>query len=637
MPQIKKVWKSKDIYLILTMRLFVLILLSCLCLISFTVSGQFVYQTQSGKPIVPYSSSNHTDEWEVYIRNTPLQANPEQQTTKEIKKQLEELSVPTLPHNNVLHKTTIANPPQLSTNFSAYSPNGLPNDNNIAISDSGIIISAQNTALRIYNQSGTYFTVQSLNGIGGYTSLSSSYDPKVMYDPVANRFILVFLTGYTWQNTKINVCFSKTANPTNGWWVYKLDGNPLNDSTWSDYPSIAMSDTELFIGINTFYNGSVNNSGYKQSTIWQINKTKGYTGATFGAGDTKYYHNIKYAGNPLFNLTPIKGGMNTYGDSIYILSNKAHTANNDTLMFLLKINTTIANSPVLSMNLCTDVLPYTLPPNAPQKNDTIKLNTNDCRILDGFFHNNEIHFVMNAREMPANRSAVLYGRIKNLNTTRNIDEVFIPDTLHNAFPSICFAGLTPSENSALIAFNHSGDSIFAGCSAVFIDDAMQISNPVRIVMGTSRMRQLGSQPERWGDYTGIQRKYNEPGVAWAACSRAIINGTVGKPQAWVAKLAHPNAILTHVTENSVQNTSLINVYPNPMRSQMSIDFEHPITEPAHIYILDMQGKKVATLYKDYIKAGKNTLFFNVHSLSNGIYNVIVQTSNKVYSHKIVVQ
>jgi hypothetical protein len=74
-----------------------------------------------------------------------------------------------------------------------------------------------------------------------------------------------------------------------------------------------------------------------------------------------------------------------------------------------------------------------------------------------------------------------------------------------------------------------------------------------------------------------------------------------------------------------------------MRSQMSIDFEHPITEPAHIYILDMQGKKVATLYKDYIKAGKNTLFFNVHSLSNGIYNVIVQTSHKVYSHKIVVQ
>lgn len=600
------------------------------------IQAQFVYQNQSGKEIVPYSATVFADEWEFSIKNTPLQANPEQQITRSIKQQLDGLSVPTLPHQLANQKISTVSPPQLSTNFAAYSPNGIPNDNNIAISDSGIIVAAQNTALRIFNETGTYFGVQSLNSIGGYTSMSSSYDPKILYDPAVNRFILVFLTGYTWQNTKINVCFSKTSNPTNGWWVYKLDGNPLNDSTWSDYPSIAMSDTELFVTVNTFYNGSVNNSGYKQSTIWQINKVKGYTGAPFGTGDTKYYHNIKYAGNPLFNLTPIKGGMTTYGDSMYFLSNKAHTANNDTLFFLLKINTTIPNSPVLSMNLCTDVQPYTLPPNAPQKNDTIRLNTNDCRILDGFYHNQQIHFVMNAREMPANKSSVLYGRIKNLNTIRNIDELFIPDTLHNAYGSICFAGLNASENSALIAFNHSGDSIFAGCSAVFVDDAMQISNPIRIKLGTSRMRQLGSQPERWGDYTGIQRKYNQPGIAWAACSRGIINGTVGKPEAWVAKLAHPNAILTQLAETPKLEQNF-NIYPNPVHTQMNIAFEHPATEPAHIYITDMQGKKVATLYQDYIKAGKNTLYFNVNALSVGIYSVVIQTRDKIYTHKIVVQ
>jgi hypothetical protein len=621
------------------MRILVFVLLSCFTLVSLTVSGQFIYDKQSGKNIEPYSCSEYNDPWEVFIRNVPLQANPEQHATRQLKKELEGLSVPTLPHNAYPQKISTVTPPQLSTNFAAYSPNGIPNDNNIAVSDSGIIIAAQNTTIRIFNDAGTYFSAQSLNGIGGYTSLSSSYDPKVTYDPVANRFILVFLTGYTWQNTKINVCFSKTSNPTNGWWVYKLDGNPLNDSTWSDYPSIAMSDTELFVTVNTFYNGSVNNSGYKQSTIWQINKTKGYTGATFGTGDTKYYHNIKYAGNPLFNLTPIKGGMATYGDSMYFLSNKAHTANNDSLFFLLKINTTIANSPVLTMNLCTDVLPYTLPPNAPQKNDTIKLNTNDCRILDGFYHNQQIHFVMNARQMPANKSSVLYGRIKNLNTTRNIDEVFIPDTLHNAFGSICFVGLNASENSALIAFNHSGDSIFAGCSAVFADDVMQISNPVRIKLGTSRMRQLGSQPERWGDYTGIQRKYNQPGVAWAACSRGIINGSIGRPEAWVSKLAHPNAILTQLAQSAVSNASLtsLSVYPNPVHTQMNITFEHPFTEPALIYITDMQGKKTATLYHDYIKAGKNTLYFNVNSISGGIYNVVIQTAEKVYTHKIMIQ
>ncbi|MCS7028505.1 MAG: T9SS type A sorting domain-containing protein [Bacteroidia bacterium] len=613
------------------------ILLLC---INLSLYAQFEYSSQPGKVIVPYSATNFVDEWEVSIKHIPFEANPEQKITQQIKRQLEQAHLPVLPNNiSKSQKTQLVSPPVVSTNFGAYPSNGIPNDNNIAISDSGIIVAAQNTALRIFNESGTYFGVQTLNSIGGYSSFSTSYDPKILYDPVANRFILVFLTGYTWQNTKINVCFSKTSNPTNGWWVYKLDGNPLNDSTWSDYPSIAMSDSELFVCVNTFYNGSVNNSGFKQSTIWQINKIKGYTGAPFGTNDTKYYYNIKYMGTPLFNITPIKGGISTYGDSIYFLSNKAHTANNDSLMFLLKINTTIPNSPVLSMQLCTDVLPYTLPPNAPQKNDTIKLNTNDCRVLDGFYHNQEIHFVMNARQMPANRSAVLYGRIKNLNTTRNIEEIFIPDTLHNAYPSICFAGLTPTEKSVFIAFNHSGDSVFAGCSAVFVDDAMQSSYPVRIKMGTSRMRQLGSQPERWGDYTGIQRKYNQIGVAWAACSRAIINGSVGRPEAWVAKLSHP--LLSSMSDNcfpSITQTTLdLSIFPNPVHSQMTVSWEHPYTEMAYIHIFDVQGKKVATLYQDYIKAGRNVLYFNTTALPNGVYILTVQTNSRTYSSKLVVQ
>ncbi|MDW8346394.1 MAG: T9SS type A sorting domain-containing protein [Bacteroidia bacterium] len=607
------------------------------CTITTWLNAQFDYQTQSGKEIVPYSAINFADEWEVNIKHTPFELNPEQKITKKIKQDLESLSLPLLPQYTANQKISLVNPPVVSTNFGAYPSNGIPNDNNIAISDSGIIVAAQNTALRIFNESGTYFGVQSLNSIGGYTSLSTSYDPKILYDPVANRFILVFLTGYTWQNSKINVCFSKTSNPTNGWWVYKLDGNPLGDSTWSDYPSIAMSDTELFVCVNTFYNGSVNNSGFKQSTIWQINKVKGYTGAPFGTGDTKYYHNIKYMGTPLFNITPIKGGLSTYGDSIYFLSNKAHTANNDSLMFLLKINTTISNSPVLTMQLCSDVLPYTLPPNAPQKNDTIKLNTNDCRILDGFYHNQEIHFVMNARQMPANRSAVLYGRIKNLNTIRNIEEIFIPDTLHNAYPSICFAGLTPTEKSVFIAFNHSGDSIFAGCSAVFVDDAMQSSNPVRIKLGTSRMRQLGSQPERWGDYTGIQRKYNQVGTAWAACSRGIINGSVGRPEAWVAKLTHPLLTSTADCSPIVAKPTEINIFPNPVQNQMNISFEHPRTERVCISIMDMQGKKVTTLYHDYIKAGKNLLSFNATVLSTGVYLLTLQTNTEIYTHKLIVK
>ena len=47
--------------------------------------------------------------------------------------------------------------------------------------------------------------------------LDRYYDPKVIYDPLSDRFILVFLEGSTSSDTRIVVGFTETNDPTQTW------------------------------------------------------------------------------------------------------------------------------------------------------------------------------------------------------------------------------------------------------------------------------------------------------------------------------------------------------------------------------------------------------------------------------------
>ena len=83
----------------------------------------------------------------------------------------------------------------------------------------------------------------------------NDYDPKVIYDPMEDRFVLIFLLGNAPPSTYIVTCFPETSDPTGDWNVYFLDGDPFSTGHWSDYPAIALSEEELFITINLLVPG----------------------------------------------------------------------------------------------------------------------------------------------------------------------------------------------------------------------------------------------------------------------------------------------------------------------------------------------------------------------------------------------
>ena len=90
----------------------------------------------------------------------------------------------------------------------------------------------------------------SLQQMANGSSFENYYDPKLIYDPTQDRFVLVFLKDNDAANSKIIVCFSSTNDPADPWHVYRLDGNPLDNNRWTDFPAVALS--ELTFGIIRF-------------------------------------------------------------------------------------------------------------------------------------------------------------------------------------------------------------------------------------------------------------------------------------------------------------------------------------------------------------------------------------------------
>ena len=85
------------------------------------------------------------------------------------------------------------------------------------------------------------------------------FDPKVIYDQYAQRFVVVALERTATAST-IVVAISQTSNPNLGWWVSAINAKmtffniPLgaNCNHWADYPGLAVDDKAVYITNNMF-------------------------------------------------------------------------------------------------------------------------------------------------------------------------------------------------------------------------------------------------------------------------------------------------------------------------------------------------------------------------------------------------
>src|SRR5690606_20436329 len=94
--------------------------------------------------------------------------------------------------------------------------------------------------------------------------------------------------------------------------------------------------------------------------------------------------------------------------------------------------------------------------------------------------------------------------------------------------------------------------------------------------------------ERWGDYTGIQRRFNATSQIWVSGYWGFANNKAGT---WMAELGGPKDGPEGLTKFSV--TKPMALFPNPSSTMVNVEFDMPQTGRAVVELKDMSGKVVA--------------------------------------------
>ena len=408
---------------------------------------------------------------------------------------------------------------------------GSPNDNTVAFSKDSILLAAVNTRIWAWDlKTDTFHFPQqflSLVQAAGIQTSAYASDPRLLYDPAEDRWVLLFFVGNTPATSQIVVCFSQSADPAAGWNMYTLPGNPLNNNRWSDFPSMAFTEDKLVMSINLIIPGVSWQVGFDGTVIWEMDKAAGYIGST--TLPSELHHGIQYSGKWIRNLVAVNG-WNGYVSTPMWASNRNFSAQNDTMFFLRRTDSAVGGTHSYEIFNVPTTIPYGVPPDARQpfadpSNTNYHLSTNDGRWLGALeLSNGSVHVVSTTRDFATNRCAIYHGVLPN---------PWVPDSLYGhiiahptrdlGYPNIVAIGNEACDQEVLIGFNHTSTTEKAGVSAIYRGNDGSFSDIVTIKEGEGIVNKL-SGPDRWGDYFGLQTVYHDPQKVWAAGFYALQNG-----------------------------------------------------------------------------------------------------------------
>jgi len=532
------------------------------------------------------------------------------------------------------NKTSSIDMPSIISQFSGFSDNQYtPPDDNIAVSNGGYVVSAINSIYRIFKpNSGAQLKSSSFNDAlkVALPNITGVYfDPRVIYDAEADRFIIVVLNGTTSGTSYIIVMFSKDNNPADGWNAYSFSGDVFNKSNWADYDNIGISKDDLFITDNIFDD----NENYIEPSIIQINKDSGYKGTTNLPYKT-WEAQTNFSAQPtLFTLVPASHGLGgDYGDTMYFVSNKFQGGKT---VALLEIDGKEASS---VSNLSTSTINYnTLTAVSPTKTGGLQLqptsssytlNEGDSRIKQAFYLSGKIHYVFTTKDATTGFSDLVYSRLNIAKNSVSYKQFGLTG-FDYVYPSLASFVHNGQDSSVVIGYCRCGKTIYPEVDIVKCDSSLTFSSSVTVESGKTTV-EGGSTEQRWGDYTGMARQYSG--------TSCYFSGSYGNNSEYQTEIAEIGSKLSGILESHLSEAKNVTVFPNPVVDIYKVEFSLEHKTHIDISIIAMDGKKVALLYDGIPPIGDEVFSFNKAGLVPGIYSLVIKSDSEAFiTKKIVVQ
>src|ERR1035437_2774395 len=394
-----------------------------------------------------------------------------------------------------LPQAKVPPPPPLIMNigsgrsFAGADDNGTtrPSDAHGAVGPNHVMTTANDWVL-IQTRIGTQVSKVSLMGfwapLGGLTTV---YDPRLLYDVGAQRWIFVSAANPNTTKGLLLLAVSQGSNPTGAWKQYKFtDAN----NRWLDYPSVGFNDYWIVASTNEVDTGGT----FPGTVTFAFSKTDVYGWLT-----SPWTAIVPAPASMGGTLVPIES---PHGNSspVYLVQNGWQSSS----QMLLRLYSLAGTPP----NPVFTVVSYLTPTGnwsatsvgAPQSGTTTKIVTNDARLQQCVFANPYVYCAMTAF-LPANaptRASVNWFKILPGGTPSIAEEGLIDDPSGNqfyAFPSLAVtAGFSMVVGFSVFSPNKFASAAFAGRLP---SDPPGTLRPIVLI----KAGKAAYAPNRWGDYS----------------------------------------------------------------------------------------------------------------------------------------
>ena len=426
-----------------------------------------------------------------------------------------------------------------------------------------------NSAIGIFDKSGTLQkridgTIWFQNVLPGLghpqeAPLATVFDPKVIYDHFANRWVMVWLAKDSGPITEswILVSASDDADPNGAWcnWALRGDRNGTNPSdNWSDYQGLGFDDQAVYVVPNQI---NFQTDAFDYAKIRILPKATLYN-TTCPAITWTDLWDLRFPQDgadlfPTFTVRPVT----TFGTPgvLYLVTNSYFAPDDNNFMVLYSLRDPLTN-PTLGADIVA-VAPTFPPPNADQRDGSAGVEgcPAPCLIETGFpglpgvlhnavYRDGSVWTAHTVADNTGQFARARYVRIGVDGPTLLEDGSFgLPDHWY-FYPAITAAR---GSNMAMV-FSRSSKTTFAAIRYTTRLDGEDIGGSAVLKGGEANyVKTFGGSRNRWGDYNGIAVDPASPNRVWMfaeyAASPANTWGT------WFGEVRFPTANTPPVADN----------------------------------------------------------------------------------------
>ena len=383
------------------------------------------------------------------------------------------------------------------------------------------------------------------SGLAGFfaplTPQTFTFDPKVVYDHYANRFVVVALEAIggggnldPGNESRLLLAVSRDGTPKTAtagdWYYYAIDAKTIFNlpapygtrDGFADYPGFEVDEEAVYITANMF---GFSPGYYLGVNLWIVDKGMG-TGGFYDGGPGSHTVHDPYAGAGVVTTTmPTQihgqGGVGGPGSDIGTFLVSYSGLRDGTGLEYVQVVT--VSDPLGHSGGPTFVQEF-IPvadidspgglPDAPQADTNILIEVNDRRALDAVWRNGMLYMTATTLPPAGPEAGETTAYWFQLDTSAGPGATALADHgpiggediapgAFTFFPAVAVNDL----GEALFGFSASAPSIYAGAYAAGRqpgDAAGTVQPSLTLMAGRDwYFRQFGGTRNRWGDYSGI--------------------------------------------------------------------------------------------------------------------------------------